>query len=438
MTRKLKRRIALVFAAIVTVATAVVAIPALAAQQAAAPAFKVLAFYSGTYDAAHIDFEKEARVWFPQQGAQLGFSFEATTDWSRLNTITPQQYQVVMFLDDIAPDSTHAGFQHYMESGGAWLGFHVSAFNTDPNTWSWYHNTFLGTGAFQTNSWGPTPETLKIEDRNHPATAGLAATIQSSTSEWYSWTNDLRQNPDIDILASMDQSTFPIGTDPSQTWYSGYYPIVWTNKNYKMIYANFGHNAMNYTTNTRLSSTFDSPAQNQLVLQGLMWLGGASAPASPTASPTPTASSGPISTTAWYSLVSKNDAKCVDARAAASANGTAVQQYTCNATTAQQWQFQSTGASTYHINSRLDSTKVIDVTGKSTADNAKLQLWSWAGGTNQQWQPVSEGGGYYHFVNLNSGKCLDTPAASTADSVQLGQYTCNGTAAQSFHLTAAA
>ena len=70
-------------------------------------------------------------------------------------------------------------------------------------------------------------------------------------SEWYSWQNDLRQNPDIQILASIDPSSFPVGTDPNQTWYSGYYPIMWTNKNYKMIYANFGHNAMNYETNTR-------------------------------------------------------------------------------------------------------------------------------------------------------------------------------------------
>jgi hypothetical protein len=434
----MKRRLALAFAAICAIAVAGIAIPAMAAQKAAAATpFKVLAFYSGTYDAAHIDFEKEARVWFPQQGATYGFTFEATTDWSRLNTVTPAQYQVVMFLDDIAPANTHTGFQRYMDSGGGFFGFHVSAFNTDPNSWSWYHNTFLGTGAFQTNSWGPTPETLKIEDRNHPATAGLPATIQSSTSEWYSWTNDLRKNPNIDILASMDQSTFPIGTDPNQTWYSGYYPIVWTNKNYKMIYANFGHNAMNYTTNTRLSSTFESAQQNQLVINGLLWLGGSSAPTSPSPTPSVTTSpTGPISPTAWYSLVNKNSSKCVDARTAASANGTAIQQYTCNNTTAQQFQFQPTTGANTRVNSRLNSAQSFDVTGVSTADTAKIQLWNYVGGANQQWQPVSEGGGYYHLVNLNSGKCLDTPSASTADSVQLQQYTCNGSAAQSFSLVA--
>lgn len=73
----------------------------------------------------------------------------------------------------------------------------------------------------------------------------------------------------------------------------------------------------------------------------------------------------------------------------------------------------------------------------STADGAKLQLWAYSNGNNQQWQPVAEGGGYYHFVSRNSGTCLDTPGTSTSDSVQLQQYACNGSAAQSFRLAAA-
>jgi Trehalose utilisation/Ricin-type beta-trefoil lectin domain len=391
--------------------------------------FKVLAFYSGTYDAAHIDFDKEANVWFPQTAAQYGFSWESTTDWNRLNSITPSQYQVVMFLDDVPPAGTHAAFEQYMRGGGAWLGFHVSAFNTDPSSWSWYHNTFLGTGAFVSNTWGPTSVKLKIEDGNHPSTQGLGSTITSAVSEWYSWANDLRNNPDIDILASVDPSSFPVGTDPNQSWYSGYYPIMWTNRKYKMVYANFGHNAMNYATNTRLSSTFASAQQNQFLVNSLLWLGGAN-----TVPPSPSA--GPISPTTWYSVVNKNSAKCVDARSAASANSTPVQQYQCNATTAQQYQLQPTTGGYVRINSRLNGSQVVDVSGVSTANNALIQLWQFGGGNNQQWQPVAEGNGYYHFVSRNGGKCLDTPGASTADSVQLQQYTCNGTAAQSFRLVA--
>ncbi|MET0132156.1 MAG: RICIN domain-containing protein [Kibdelosporangium sp.] len=138
---------------------------------------------------------------------------------------------------------------------------------------------------------------------------------------------------------------------------------------------------------------------------------------------------------AWYTVTAQHSGKCVDARAAATANGTAVQQYACNSTTSQQWQFQPTSGGYYRVNARNDAAQVWDVTGVSTADGGLVQLWTYGGGNNQQWQPVEEANGAYHFVSRNSGKCLDVPSASTADSQQVQQYTCNNTTAQSFRLT---
>ncbi len=153
----------------------------------------------------------------------------------------------------------------------------------------------------------------------------------------------------------------------------------------------------------------------------------------PTATPTATPASG-ISTTAWYSLVNQTSSKCVDRRGGGTANGTAVQQYACNNTYAQQWQFQATNGGYYRLAARGASSQVIDVSGVSLADGALIHLWSWVGGNNQQWLPQSLGNGYYRLVARHSGKCLDVPGASTADSVQLVQYACNGTGAQSFRL----
>ncbi|MFE2520160.1 RICIN domain-containing protein [Streptomyces mirabilis] len=403
------------------------AVPPAAHASTAATPFKVLALYSGTYDAAHIDFDKEANVWFPQQAAANGFTYTASTNWDLLANGGVNAYQVVLFLDDLPQTSAQrAGFEAYMRGGGGFMGFHVSAFTTDAASWSWYHNTFLGSGNFVSNTWGPTSVTLKVEDRTHAATKNLPATFTSSVSEWYSWSNDLRQNPNIRILASIDPSSFPVGTDPNQSWYSGYYPILWTNTQYKMLYANFGHNAMNYSTNTRLSSTFASATQNQFLLDGLKWLGGADAGTPPADSP---------SETAWYSLTNAGNGTCVDARSAATANGTVIQQYACNGTQAQQFQFRSTDSGYRQAAIRVNPQQVIDVTGVSTADNAPLQLWSYSGGQNQQWLPVKESTGRYHFTARHSGKCLTAASAST-NSVQLTQRTCDGSAAQSFTLTA--
>ena len=105
MSRKIVKRTLAAVAGLATAAAIGLAVqPANSAviPQAAAP-FKVLAFYNGTWDAAHIDFDKEARDWFPQQGAQHGFTWEATTDWSRLNAGSLAQYKVIMFLDDAPP-----------------------------------------------------------------------------------------------------------------------------------------------------------------------------------------------------------------------------------------------------------------------------------------------------------------------------------------------
>src|SRR5882757_6314997 len=80
-----------------------------------------------------------------------------------------------------------------------------------------------------------------------------------------------------------------------------------------------------------------------------------------------------ISPTGWNTVVSKNSSKCVDARAAATANGTAVQQQACNNSAAQQWQFQPTTNGYVRVNAFSNAAQVLDVTGVSTADGGLIQ-----------------------------------------------------------------
>ncbi|MFF9765964.1 RICIN domain-containing protein [Streptomyces sp. NPDC014636] len=155
-----------------------------------------------------------------------------------------------------------------------------------------------------------------------------------------------------------------------------------------------------------------------------------------TAAPAPAATTAAAALpTGFATVVNAASGKCLDARAAGTANGTVVQQYACNGTTAQQWSLAATSDGYVRIGNGNSTDQVVDVADLSTADNAPVHLWSYGGGANQQWLPVDDGGGAYHFVNRNSGKCLDDPGASTADSVQFAQYTCNGTAAQRFQVT---
>jgi hypothetical protein len=250
---------------------------------APAPKFHALAFYTGARDQAHISFDREANRWFPELARAQNFSYESTTDWTRLNDETLARYQVVIFLDTRpeAPEQREA-FKRYMEHGGGWLGFHFSGFALTPSefpqNWDWYHREFLGAGSYVSNTWRPVSAVLRVEPgaADHPVTKGLPATFKSAPSEWYRWEYDLRTRPDIKILLSIDPSSFPLGTGPKphEIWHEGYYPVVWTNTRYRMVYMNMGHNDIDYEhkTNADLSSTFAEPAQNQLLTQTLLWL----------------------------------------------------------------------------------------------------------------------------------------------------------------------
>jgi hypothetical protein len=256
-----------------------------ARQTLTAPAFGVLAFFTGKQDQAHISFLGEAVRWFPAAAARHGFAFDTTSDWSRMTDSVLARYQVVVFLDTRPEDpAQRAAFRRWMERGGAWMGFHFAGFalgqSKYPANWPWYHETFLGAGQYASNTWRPTSAVLRVEKRDHPATRNLPATFRSSPSEWYRWEHDLRKNPDVDILLAVDSTSFPLGTGPKphEIWHSGYYPVAWTNRKYRMIYFNFGHNDIDYEhryddTNRTLSYTLGNPVQDRLIVDALLWLG---------------------------------------------------------------------------------------------------------------------------------------------------------------------
>ncbi|HVM87035.1 MAG TPA: ThuA domain-containing protein [Puia sp.] len=244
--------------------------------------FKVIAFYTAKNDLAHISFVHEANRWFPQVGRQYGFEYDSTDNWNNLNQDFLSQYQVVLFLDT-RPDNPiqREAFKKFMENGGAWMGFHFAGFalkaSDFPQNWDWYHNEFIGSGQYKGNTWHPTAAILKVEDSTHPVTKGLPQTFKSSPNEWYSWEKDLRRDQDIKILLSIDTSSFPLGNGPKpyEIWHSGYYPVVWTNRKYRMVYVNMGHNDIDYDhhTNKELSFQFANEIQDKLIINAIMWLG---------------------------------------------------------------------------------------------------------------------------------------------------------------------
>jgi len=137
------------------------------------PKFQIIAFYTGKNDKAHISYVAEALECLPKIAKENNFGFTATNDRNNMNSDFLSAYQLVIFLDTRPELAKQRGaFKNYMESGGAWIGFHFSAFALSPSAYpqnrDWYHEEFLDSGKYKSNTWRPTSAILKIEDRKHP------------------------------------------------------------------------------------------------------------------------------------------------------------------------------------------------------------------------------------------------------------------------------
>src|SRR5882762_1971369 len=135
--------------------------------------FKVLAFYSTKVEPDHVLFAEGALKFFSGLSARNNFTFDSTSIWDDMNDFNLGKYQVVVWLND---EPSKAGqrlaFQEYIENGGAWLGFHVAAYNDKDSNWPWFVD-FLGGGVFHTNSWSPLPAKLTIADPSDTVTKNL-------------------------------------------------------------------------------------------------------------------------------------------------------------------------------------------------------------------------------------------------------------------------
>src|SRR5580700_5235366 len=229
--------------------------------------FQVIAFYSRSSEPDHVQFAEDALKFFSALAAKDNFTFDSTDDWANLNASYLRKYQVVLWLNDEPINAEQRlAFQQYMETGGAWLGFHASGYNDKDTNWPWFVD-FLGGAVFHINSWPPLPARLIVDDRTHPATANLPEAFVAPANEWYVWKPSPRLNQNVRVLVTFDPSNYPLGLKDVLT--GGDLPVVWTNTKYKMIYMNMGHG----------DKIFTSAIQNKLIANAVNWLGTNSTPA---------------------------------------------------------------------------------------------------------------------------------------------------------------
>jgi Glycosyl hydrolase family 59/Ricin-type beta-trefoil lectin domain/Concanavalin A-like lectin/glucanases superfamily len=124
----------------------------------------------------------------------------------------------------------------------------------------------------------------------------------------------------------------------------------------------------------------------------------------------------PLSATPSGSIVAGIDrAECVDVNEGSALSGTKVQLWDCdNDAKSQHWTMEKNG--TIRINGRC-----LGVSGAGNVNGALIKELACTSTQNDKWAAVNG-----ELVNLQSGRCLDDPASSTAAGTQLDLWACNG------------
>ncbi len=120
-------------------------------------------------------------------------------------------------------------------------------------------------------------------------------------------------------------------------------------------------------------------------------------------------------------LAARHSNKCIDVSGGGTANGTNIQQWTCNGSAAQDFRLEETDGGAFRF-VNPQSGKCLDVSGSSAANGANVQLWTCNGTSAQSFYFDDVGEGYFGLINANSNKGLDIDGWGTADGTNIVQW----------------
>jgi type 1 glutamine amidotransferase len=163
---------------------------------------------------------------------------------------------------DVFTPQQRAAFKAFVEGGGGYVGIHAAGDNSH-EAWEWYVDNVIGTH-FIGHPMDPQFQkaTMRIEDRNHPATRNLPATVER-TDEWYSFDRSPRR-PGITVLATLDEKTYvqkgPFGKDLAM---GSDHPIVWQRC--------VGKGRIFYSAGGHTASAFSEPEFSGMLTGAVRW-----------------------------------------------------------------------------------------------------------------------------------------------------------------------
>jgi len=187
------------------------------AQSPAEPAPRVLVF-SRTTGFRHASIPSGVAA-IRAVGTRGGFAVDATEDPAQFTGENLARYRAVIWLNtsgEVLDEAQRAAFEHYVGSGGGYVGVHAAA-ATEPG-WRWY-GTLLG-GARLRGHPAPQRATILVDDPSHPSTSSLPRRWRR-LDEWYAFRRNPRRR--AHVLATLSEASYR----PGAAAMARDHPIAW-------------------------------------------------------------------------------------------------------------------------------------------------------------------------------------------------------------------
>lgn len=152
-------------------------------------------------------------------GQANGFSVDTTSDARYFVEDSLKKYSAVVFLSttgDVLNADQQVAFERYIQAGGGYMGIHAAA-DTEYD-WPWYNKLV---GAYFESHPKQQKATINVIDKSHPAASFLPDKWERF-DEWYNYKS---VQPDIKVLANLDETTYEggkMGDTHPFVWYHEY------------------------------------------------------------------------------------------------------------------------------------------------------------------------------------------------------------------------
>lgn len=172
-------------------------------------------------------------------GSENNFQVDTTKDATQFTPANLKRYKAIIFLStthDVLNGEQQAAMEQYIRSGGGFVGVHAAA-DTEYD-WPWY-NKLVG-AYFKSHPGNPNVRkaVINVINKEHPATKDLPDKWER-TDEWYNY-KDI--NPDIKVLARLDENSYEGGENGEN------HPIIWYHEyeGGRAFYTGGGHTKESY------------------------------------------------------------------------------------------------------------------------------------------------------------------------------------------------